>query len=71
MPSRLEVVFEGPPERPAAAVQPVPQQPSPYAEPQTGSPRFTPPRAGKVIVQYSGYKINTGLSDDVFKEQTP
>ncbi len=71
MPSRLEVVFEGAPERPAEAVQPAPQQPSPYAEPQAGGPRFIPPRAGKVIVQYSGYRINTGLSDDVFKEQTP
>lgn len=39
---------------------------SPFGEPPAARTRVTPPRAGSISVQYSGYRINTGLSDEIF-----
>jgi hypothetical protein len=39
---------------------------SPFGEPPASRTRFTPPRAGSITVHYSEYRINTGLSDDIF-----
>jgi|GEM_PF-484996 outer membrane lipoprotein-sorting protein len=38
--------------------------------PEPDQPR-RPPRSGKITVQYTGYKINTGLSDDLFEKKEP
>jgi hypothetical protein len=52
-----------------------------FAAPDSGDPnlfeQFTPPRqqqkprSGSVTVRYSGYRVNTGLSDDLFQERPP
>lgn len=52
-----------------------------FAAPDSADPnlfeQFTPPRqqqkprSGSVTVRYSGYQVNTGLSDDLFQERPP
>ncbi len=48
---------------PADSSEPTPMEQAMPARPQQR------PRSGTVTVHYSGYKVNTGLSDDLFKEE--
>jgi outer membrane lipoprotein-sorting protein len=64
MPSRLAVTFKAAP-RDTVAAAPAPAATSLFGEAAPAG-RFVPPRAGSIIVTYSEYKINTGLSDDIF-----
>jgi len=60
MPSLLTVQFTSPPadtSDQAAGTDMVPL------------PRSQMPRSGKVTIRYSSYKINTGLSDDIFNKK--
>jgi hypothetical protein len=68
MPSRLTVAFTAAPRDTTAASPPAPVSTSPFGE-ASPTGRFVPPRAGSVTVTYSAYKINTGLSDDIFTKE--
>jgi outer membrane lipoprotein-sorting protein len=68
MPSRLEVNFQAAPRDTTASPAPAPAPTSPFGE-ATPTGRFVPPRSGRVTVSYSNYKLNTGLSDEIFTKK--
>ena len=60
MPSLLTVEFSAPP------ADTMDQMPDPDEVPM---PRSHMPRKGTITIKYSGYKINSGLSDDIFDKK--
>ena len=42
----------------------------PHQDPDRRRPFEKPPRSGKITITFSNYQINTGLSDEIFEEET-
>jgi hypothetical protein len=68
MPSRLLVNFKAALRDSTAPPSPAPVATSPFGE-AAPTGRFIPPRTGNITVSYSAYKMNTGLSDEIFTKE--
>ncbi|HLE31186.1 MAG TPA: outer membrane lipoprotein-sorting protein [Bacteroidota bacterium] len=64
LPSKMQVELKAPPVDTTDSVQPM----AVPGAPQLGTMRRAR-RSGKITIEYSDYRINTGLSDELFKPQ--